>query len=659
MYNLVRKGKKSTVTSKASGVKKGTGSQAPMPSAFQFEGTIIDFGKNMSTSEGKKPPYVYRYVIDRNSHARAWESLGSEDVQLKRWSKRGPTKNVIHLGAQVYGVKKYPKALKDDFKGDEAAMRAYMASIPPAELVPGKARKGTLWRATDYDSELVVGPEGSYPMWRNRFPVTHLINVHGDTWKQTDPNKEQFTAVKVSSIVVDRPLSTIPVHLRMPFDPRTGYLGDLAVPKFLMDEQAHHSFPIGPWISPYSRSVTLEKVLKQYQPAKGVRSVVYQADSVPGMETYVCEKLSDDAEIHGFQTWLQINMLRMEDPKAPEDGSEFDPNMHTKACFSMEVRMGRDVVAPAVGITKLSWFQILMSVHTIPGLVWGRLNYAKTAEANQTSSICTAGEPLAIPMSECNQAKNGHLVAFADAFAPFLAIYLPDNCPRVTREFATKTLPASRDLPNAGPLSGPNTIGISSLREWAHQCDETALNAGSSTPPKGEVHYYALAAKMVENKTADGPGGGLVPERWTMEELENFSRMEPEEGDAFLTEQGKNVVYYVYAVTEAARASTLTDMDARRLGERAWKGDAMAPLYPDQDYMEIEEEEALPQDDKGEEEEEAPEFPATQATMASEEEGDIEEDEKEEEPEVGAKRGRGKKKGDTKAKKSSKKKTKG
>jgi len=540
----------------------------PKKGEVQLTCTVVGFQKAPTGKDKKALPPRVQCVITKASMDAALAMVKEGDAATSYNSVTEGGKLV--LGGQYYGPKNYRTKLAS-FKGDAVALRAFCLSIPPIVLGTGEVFSLPMFKAKQLDC---------LDDWENQYPICSLVNVHGNTYDPIKADQVQRTDCRVSGIVVDAN-SAIPVQWRSPFSPKSGQYGDYAVPKFLREpaSSAYRHIHIPFWSSTSSNDLSVLQVLSTYQPHEGHRSVMHMATGVPGCKFYIPEKQVDDIDKRGFQTWLQLPILRTEDAVAPQKGKSFEPN-DSAACFGIELRFPADVIGPVLGITDFGWFQTLMSVHAPSGIVTARLNQNATAELNISSVIQSTGQILALPLLEGNQPKNGLFAAYADSFAPLLPLYLRDNGIPISPATAKACMPTVRPATTAYmPLSKPNKLGVASLNEWMDVDTLVGMAAGQANRNVSNVKYYALATKVVKD-TTKGPMGSR-PEPWTKEQLVAFSKMTPEMGDQYLKEN-PSVVYYAYAVTDSAQAIRPEEAWVKRLGSSYGRGDVIPPLYPDE-----------------------------------------------------------------------------
>lgn len=573
------------------GMKNRPGATVAKPAArhthnsttLQFTGTAIS--SIFHPTEDGKMRHFLSHVIDEASMERAMAILqepGALETYVAKPFYHSPDYvKAVSLGARIMGKLVRSRTLSAQYDNSEEAMAKHLASLPGAVISAGTIQTVAMFDFGDTDAVLKT--------WANLFPVCEFANAHGSTYKPKDAKYTQRVEYRIMFMSIDNIRSRIPVHLRCPWNPKSGYLGDDAVPRFIADATTNFSkgFPVAYWFNPDARSDSLEEVLANYQPRDGVRQVVHQFVNLDGSPPFVRQELSKTDPHSGNHTWREIQLLRIEGPREPEAGKEFDPNMCSDACFHLDVRFPREIIAKALGVTRIAKFYWFMSVHDIPGIMWLQLNHKKTVEANVASPIMMTGEPCRSPFSTnpetgvmYGKASHGTLVAFVREFAPALGLYLEQNGIPVTINTAKKALPPKRDMTDVGPLSDINNTGIAVMDEWMSQSSDAALNAGRLGPIDPEVRYYALAVKVVEQTSETGVAA-LVPCTWTMDELAIFNGMTPEEGDKYVSME-RDLRYYVYAVAPSACRTQLTKDEELVLGEDAWKGGCYPPLYPEE-----------------------------------------------------------------------------
>lgn len=565
-----------------SGARKKDGSSVnTLDYTLQMEGIAIGWDVAPIKTKGQQQvtgkPTV-NFCFDGASWRRERNALKDPAVALERSAEPGSTPYEIVLKGTVVGKKNRPVTIK--FHGGVDGMRAAHADAAPWILRSGDMQEANFYDATVLETEL----EG----WQHYLPPVRIVNLHGAYWKPEkksgdDPDKcyDPKTFMKVQSMVCITTEAMIPPHFRCPFDPHRGQLGDNAAIFFSDPESPYSSAMVAiPYFNTPTHHCDLlaSSVLEKYIPSTKGRAI-YHEFGIPGTSAFIPEKVPEQQREGADQTWLSLPITRMENPNLDED--VFEPN-HSEACFGLIAKIPRSQIVSGLGISKLEDWRAIGAVHVIPAIIVMKVNKKSTAERNQFTAIGQSGAFVDAPLSECHEPKNGFLVGYAETWVPALAFYLRQNALRVSVATAKKALPKNRKQTDSW-LCNPNSRGISCVKSWAGESDVAALNAGSPFPPPGGVQYFALLAIRWEKDIGDGKTETLF-EPFSLERLQEFSEMTPEQGDLELMKikdelpEDKTLVYYVYAVAEKALATEMPASYKSILKHKAWKTTYLPPL---------------------------------------------------------------------------------
>lgn len=605
------------VSADAADNKGRRSTSAARPNALQARtGTLLSTRTFMANvGNGKRGlKGAVRLVIPR-SVVREWhEELADEEAQMQRWAVPVPPDASgalsVQLIPQIWGTRKYSQALSMLYGGSLDNMRQDMLRKARYTLTSDRTLAVKFFSASDI---------AHLDPWRSMFPVIRVSDVHGYTWPASDQYAEK-TEAEVGAVHVNEMHMSIPLHLRFPWNPSRGELGDAPFPelKAAADDAAirfekrkmgkfpakrvdsvenadHLGFPLGLWISPAQNCASITKLLAAYQGPDGgqpgqARTIVHQAGVFVGdsYSVMAAKQEEDGVEEVGAgepekekKLKMSINLLRMEDLGAGGSGTEgMDPNLHSRACFRICLDVWHDSLGTS-GITRADeWESICRAYGPPPAYVWAVPKATESTGDMKNKQLLEMGKSLLLPFEASGRnPTNGTVYAKAIQICFVMGPFLLDNGIPVTREWAESRLTDERIAPTDTvyrPLSGQNNHGIACLTEWYSEDNQLALNAGVPGFPREDIHYRALvvSSEHLKKTCTKGKKNQAYTVGLSVRDLETLSALTPEQGTAcmrgdagaLMDLSGENWLVYVYALTPEAMAMELSPAQITILG---------------------------------------------------------------------------------------------